>query len=340
MEKLNYNKLTYLVYLLFSITVCFFFFNYENKNLETKNEFHKKIKVEEKKQIKNNPEPVLLSFKDIIEIKKQKNIHATKSQSSKINLNNKTKIQKPEERIFFSSKIKIKDTKQKEKYKYLSKPLKDKKVKKNKNHSFSFLSDPIEKSIVKKHKLTDDNKVKYKSNIQDTVQHSILIGSKFLENNNFMFSFKWPQDTYFHDKIYSLLRDCLGVRGIIIDNNRNFFSMKGKLNYSQTKLYSRIFRSPSAIYSTKEKQNINLIRKNNNLGKHGTYYRIFKKQVDAFIIGKFLLFAKKNNQKLENFSGEYILIDNMLYIDNLEINEQKIQNKINLSEIYQSCNQN
>ena len=48
----------------------------------------------------------------------------------------------------------------------------------------------------------------------------------------------------------------------------------------------------------------------------------------------------KNNQKLENFSGEYILIDNMLYIDNLEINEQKIPNKINLSEIYQSCNQN
>ena len=54
-------------------------------------------------------------------------------------------------------------------------------MKKNKNHSFSFLSDPIEKSIVKKHTFTDDNKVKYKSNIQDTVQHSILTGSKFLK---------------------------------------------------------------------------------------------------------------------------------------------------------------
>jgi len=338
MEKVNYNKLNYSIYLLFSLLICFFFFSQKNKDVEVKKHIYKKESAEEKKQINIKPKPILMTFKDIVEVKNLKKNHTLKNKSLKSNKKETVKIEKLNPENYFSSNIKIKKNNQKKKNSHLLKPLKEVKVEKKKNDFLSLLSDPIEKSYVKKNKLTDFSKIKPKSKITASIKYSITKGSKFLDNEEFTFSFKWPQDTYYHNKIYSLLKECLGVRGIIIDKNRNLFSYEGKLKKHETKLYSRILRSPSDIYSSEEKQNVHLIRKKFNLINRGVYYRMFEKKVDAFIIGKFLSFAKNIRQKMKFFSGEYILIDNILYIDNLEINGRKIPNKIDLSEIFQSCN--
>ena len=338
MEKVNYNKLNYLIYLLFSLLICFFFFSQKNKGVEVKKHIYKKESVEEKKQINIKPKPILMTFKDILEVKNLKKNHTLKNKSLKSNKKETVKIEKLNPENYFSSNIKIKKNNQKKKNSHLLKPLKEVKVEKNKNNFFSLLSDPIEKSYIKKNKLTDFSKIKPETKITNSIKYSIIKGSEFLDNEDFTFSFKWPKDTYYHNKIYSLLKECLGVKGIIIDKNRNLFSYEGKLKKYETKLYSRILRSPSDIYSSDEKQNVYLIRKKFNLINQGVYYRMFEKKVDAFIIGKFLSFAKNMRQKMKFFSGEYILIDNILYIDNLEINGRKIPNKIDLSEIFQSCN--
>ena len=161
-------------------------------------------------------------------------------------------------------------------------------------------------------------------------------GENFLKNNeNIIFSFKWPLDLKDHDEIYLNLITCLGVKGIIVDKNQNIFTLNTIYKNGIPSSFSTILRKPSNIYSNLEKNYINDILTKYDLIDNSNYFRMFPKELDYFIFGKVLKISEKLNIQIKNFSGTYKVVNSNIYINNLMINNKFVDLDINLSKF---CN--
>ena len=117
------------------------------------------------------------------------------------------------------------------------------------------------------------------------------------------------------------------------------FSLNGIITKNEIhNKYSNIIRMPTNVYSSLEKKNINLIKQKylgNNKAKH---LRLFRKNVDAFILGYYLKLALDKGLKLKKIKGNYTIINKELYLDKLMINNKPFKNIISLSQMAKSCN--
>ena len=168
------------------------------------------------------------------------------------------------------------------------------------------------------------------------------LGKDALENNkNLKLEFLWPIDTFNHDKIYKILSRCLESETVLIDNNNNIYNLMGEINRrALDNNYSKIIRVPTYVHSKIEKNKINHIQNKflkNSLGKH---LRLYKKNVDAFIVGFYFDLAKRNKIEIETIKrirGKYNIINNQLFLEDLMINSSNFNEKILLSSIGKTC---
>ena len=168
------------------------------------------------------------------------------------------------------------------------------------------------------------------------------LGKDALENNkNLKLEFLWPIDTFNHDKIYKILSRCLESETVLIDNNNNIYNLMGKINRrALDNNYSKIIRVPTYVHSKIEKNKINHIQNKflkNSLGKH---LRLYKKNVDTFIVGFYFDLAKRNKIEIETIKrirGKYNIINNQLFLEDLMINSSNFNEKILLSSIGKTC---
>ena len=65
------------------------------------------------------------------------------------------------------------------------------------------------------------------------------------------------------------------------------------------------------------------------------YFRMFPKELDYYIFGKFLKISESRNFQIKNFSGTYKVINSNIYINNLMINNKFLDLNINMSKF---CN--
>ena len=196
-------------------------------------------------------------------------------------------------------------------------------------------------------KSSDINSIKYKQekvtrkkdlDINDL--HNL--GRNALENNeNLKLEFLWPLDTFNHDKIYKILSRCLKSETVLIDNNNSIYNLNGEINRrTLDNNYSKIIRVPTYVHSKIEKNKINHIQNKflkNSLGKH---LRLYKKNVDAFIVGFYFDLAKRNKIEIETIKrirGKYNIINNQLFLEDLMINSSNFNEKILLSSIGNNC---
>jgi len=168
------------------------------------------------------------------------------------------------------------------------------------------------------------------------------LGKDALENNkNLKLEFLWPVDTFNHDKIYKILSICLESETVLIDNSNNIYNLMGEINRrALDNNYSKIIRVPTYVHSKIEKNKINHIQNKflkNSLGKH---LRLYKKNVDAFIVGFYFDLAKRNKIEIETIKrirGKYNIINNQLFLEDLMINSSIFSEKILLSSIGNNC---
>ena len=168
------------------------------------------------------------------------------------------------------------------------------------------------------------------------------LGKDALENNkNLKLEFLWPIDTFNHDKIYKILSRCLESETVLIDNNNNIYNLMGEINRrALDNNYSKIIRVPTYVHSKIEKNKINHIQNKflkKSLGKH---LRLYKKNVDTFIVGFYFDLAKRNKIEIETIKrirGKYNIINNQLFLEDLMINSSNFNEKILLSSIGKTC---
>ena len=246
-------------------------------------------------------------------------------------------------------------------------PMKLKLDKNNKNKNFSnklnlikkvnFLKDKNNGSLNLKPIKYDQKFLDFKSNEINPIkfeQEKIIrkkdfninelktLGKDALENNkNLKLEFLWPVDTFNHDKIYKILSICLESETVLIDNSNNIYNLMGEINRrALDNNYSKIIRVPTYVHSKIEKNKINHIQNKflkNSLGKH---LRLYKKNVDAFIVGFYFDLAKRNKIEIETIKrirGKYNIINNQLFLEDLMINSSIFSEKILLSSIGNNC---
>jgi len=246
-------------------------------------------------------------------------------------------------------------------------PMKLKLDKNNKNKNFSNKLNPIKKVNFLKDKNNgslnlkpikyDQKFLDFKSNEINPIkfeQEKIIrkkdfninelktLGKDALENNkNLKLEFLWPIDTFNHDKIYKILSICLESETVLIDNSNNIYNLMGEINRrALDNNYSKIIRVPTYVHSKIEKNKINHIQNKflkNSLGKH---LRLYKKNVDAFIVGFYFDLAKRNKIEIETIKrirGKYNIINNQLFLEDLMINSSNFNEKILLSSIGKTC---
>ena len=246
-------------------------------------------------------------------------------------------------------------------------PMKLKLDKNNKNKNFSNKLNPIKKVNFLKDKNNgslnlkpikyDQKFLDFKSNKINPIkfeQEKIIrkkdfninelktLGKEALENNkNLKLEFLWPVDTFNHDKIYKILSICLESETVLIDNSNNIYNLMGEINRrALDNNYSKIIRVPTYVHSKIEKNKINHIQNKflkKSLGKH---LRLYKKNVDAFIVGFYFDLAKRNKIKIETIKrirGKYNIINNQLFLEDLMINSSIFSEKILLSSIGNNC---
>ena len=246
-------------------------------------------------------------------------------------------------------------------------PMKLKLDKNNKNKNFSNKLNPIKKVNFLKDKNNgslnlkpikyDQKFLDFKSNKINPIkfeQEKIIrkkdfninelktLGKDALENNkNLKLEFLWPVDTFNHDKIYKILSICLESETVLIDNSNNIYNLMGEINRrALDNNYSKIIRVPTYVHSKIEKNKINHIQNKflkKSLGKH---LRLYKKNVDAFIVGFYFDLAKRNKIKIETIKrirGKYNIINNQLFLEDLMINSSIFSEKILLSSIGNNC---
>jgi hypothetical protein len=300
--------------------------------LENKKEFLQKIRISEVKDDLIIKEVTLPEFeKNMFNSQNSQNLKLTPVMVVHKNKNIKTPIIKPIK--FFEVKVQDLDIKPK-KLSILSAVSNEEKIRPK------FIN-PINKiSINIKDKINRDNKL-----IEDKLNKldkSLLIenGNKVLGNvqNDFLFEFRWPLETKTHDTIYQILNQCLFSQTVLLNKKNQIFGINGLINRNDfSKRYSSIIRKPNNVYSNKEKNIIKQIRIKYLENENGRPLRIFEKNSDAYIIGYLFNIAKRNNLKLRKIKGEYIIINNELFLHNLNINDKEISNKILLSQFNKKC---
>ena len=171
------------------------------------------------------------------------------------------------------------------------------------------------------------------------IYKNISKGKLLLKHNKkFDISFKWPVNNNSHDLIYEKLSKCLNVKTVILSEKGVFYSLEGIINkHLFNNKFSPILRAPNNTYVNIETENVKTIEKKYNLPIGGKLIRIFDIYTDSFILGRFEEEAIKRSLKLNKFSGVYTIIKNELYLTDLQINNVKIKNNINLSLLKKNC---
>ena len=182
--------------------------------------------------------------------------------------------------------------------------------------------------------------IKYKQKIN--IKKNIKTGKKILENTtNFQFEFLWPFNTLDHDKIYKILNQCLQSQTVLMDNNEMIFGLNGKIDRETlNNEFSRIIRVPTHVHSRIEKNKIKNIQSNFLQNSSGKHLRLYRKNIDAYIIGFYFNLAKNNQIRIKNIKkikGRYSLINDELFLDNLMINSFNFKDKILLSSLGKKC---
>ena len=335
MVSKRHNAVNYCIYSVFVIFIFINFYFVDNSNPQKLDQVKVKLNEISTSDLKSNNEIVKNKYIEIdtlINIKKNNKVELKKNISKK----GQNKSDTIKKNYFLENKLQNKNYKKKqskkiniENIKYLNKKTKID------NH---FLKSPLKFS-----KQIDNNKNilklnKGNNNLDSTLTKKDLIkkGENFLKNNeNIIFSFKWPLDLNAHDEIYSNLITCLGVKGIIVDKNQNIFTLNKIYKNGIPSSFSTILRKPSNIYSNLEKNYINDIRTKYDLRDNSNYFRMFPKELDYFIFGNLLKISENYNIKIKDFSGTYKVINSNIYINNLMINNKFIDLNIKLSKF---CN--
>jgi len=174
------------------------------------------------------------------------------------------------------------------------------------------------------------------------VKKIINIGAKALENTkNFQLEFLWPINTLDHDKIYKILNQCLQSQTVLMDSNEMIFGLNGKIDRETlNNEFSKIIRVPTYVHSSIEKNNIKNIQNKFLQNSSGKHLRLYRKNIDAYIIGFYLNLAKNNQIRIKNIKkikGKYSLINDELFLDNLVINSFNFKDKILLSSLGNKC---
>ena len=335
MNKILVNKVTFFLNiivftLLFVFTSInfFYFFNESssvekiNTHIETKlnqMSIDNPISIEELElpEIKNNivSEPNLIAIDPVIKVSQKKikkidmiiPINPKKTYNTNNINNEKLKI----------TKIKLlKNT--------------SKGYKKN-NHNLTL--EPINYNNLK-------NNTFFQSTNNKDKRHLINLGQTLLnKNRNYEVEFLWPLNNASHNKIYKILNQCLLSETVLMGSDNKIFGLKGIITTNEIhNKFSNIIRMPTNVYSSLEKKNISIIKQKyfgNNKARH---LRLFRKNVDAFILGYYLKLALDKGLKIKKIKGNYTIINNELYLDKLMINLKPFKNIISLSSIAKSCN--
>ena len=191
-------------------------------------------------------------------------------------------------------------------------------------------------------KLNNYKKEQIKYEQKENIKKNIKIGRKILENaTNFQLEFLWPFNTLDHDKIYKILNQCLQSQTVLMDSNEMIFGLNGKIDRETlNNKFSKIIRVPTHVHSSIEKNKIKNIQSKFLKKTPGKHLRLYRKNIDAYIIGFYLNLAKNNQISIKNIKkikGKYSLINNELFLDNLMINSFTFKDKILLSSLGKTC---
>ena len=337
MQKVNINKITIVLNIIFLIIFgLYFFFNFQSINPENSINQKNKAIINSKLKSFNFASNISIEKIDLPELKKEildsrneeiiktvlndikkKKENLVKIKSIKLIKNNLELIKYKQNK---NNNIKIKPIK------HLIKPLF------NKNDRFELI--PIDYS-----KKSDLKNISYKIN-NNKKNQLIDIGKDFLNSkNDYEVEFLWPLNNHVHDQIYKILNKCLLSQTVLMNSKNIMYGLDGAIDRIMfNNHFSNIIRVPTNVYSDLEKTNIEIIKKqylSNNSWKH---LRLFKKNVDSYIMGYYLMLAQKHGLNINKIKGNYRIIKNKLYLDNLMINSKHFKNKIPLSSANKKCN--
>jgi hypothetical protein len=337
MQKVNINKITIVLNIIFLIIFVFYFFlNFHSINPENSINQKNKAIINSKLKSFNFASNISIEKIDLPELKKEM-LDSRNVEIIKTVLND---IKKKKENLVKIKPIKlIKNNLELIKYKqnknnnikikpikHLIKPLF------NKNDRFELI--PIDYS-----KKSDLKNISYKIN-NNKKNQLIDIGKDFLNSkNDYEVEFLWPLNNHVHDQIYKILNKCLLSQTVLMNSKNIMYGLDGAIDRIMfNNHFSNIIRVPTNVYSDLEKTNIEIIKKqhlSNNSWKH---LRLFKKNVDSYIMGYYLMLAQKHGLNINKIKGNYRIIKNKLYLDNLMINSKHFKNKIPLSSANKKCN--
>ena len=201
-----------------------------------------------------------------------------------------------------------------------------------KKNNHNFILEPINNNNLK-------NNTFLQSTNDNDKRHLINLGQTLLnKNRNYEVEFLWPLNNASHNKIYKILNQCLLSETVLMGPDNKIFGLKGIITANEIhNKFSNIIRMPTNVYSSLEKKNISIIKQKyfgNNKAKH---LRLFRKNVDAFILGYYLKIALDKGLKIKKIKGNYTIINNELYLDKLMINSIPFKNRISLSSIAKEC---
>ena len=337
MQKVNINKITIVLNIIFLIIFgLYFFFNFQSINPENPINQKNKAIINSKLKSFNFASNISIEKIDLPELKKEM-LDSRNEEIIKTVLND---IKKKKENLVKIKPIKlIKNNLELIKYKqnknnnikikpikHLIKPLF------NKNDRFELI--PIDYS-----KKSDLKNISYKIN-NNKKNQLIDIGKDFLNSkNDYEVEFLWPLNNLVHDQIYKILNKCLLSQTVLMNSKNIMYGVDRAIDRIMfNNHFSNIRRVPTNVYSDLEKTNIEIIKKqhlSNNSWKH---LRLFKKNVDSYIMGYYLMLAQKHGLNINKIKGNYRIIKNKLYLDNLMINSKHFKNKIPLSSANKKCN--
>ncbi len=337
MQKVNINKMTILLNIIFLIIFGFyFFFNFQSINIENPINQKNKAIINSKLNSINLASNISIEKINLPEIKRDildsRNVEIIKPVLKD--------IKKKEENFVKINPIKlIKTNLELTKYKQnKNNTLKIKPIKTlikplfNKNDRFELIT--LEYS-----KKNDLKNISYI--INDNKKNQLIdIGKDFLNSkNDYEVEFLWPLNNRVHDQIYEILNKCLLSQTVLMNSNNIMYGLDGIIDRTMFNNYfSNIIRVPTNVYSDLEKRNIEIIKKKYLSKNSWKHLRLFKKNTDSYIMGYYLMLAQKHSLNINKIKGNYRIIKNKLYLDNLMINSNRFENKIPLSSVNKKCN--
>ena len=337
MQKLNINKITIVLNIIFLIIfVFYFFFNFQNINIE--NPINKKNKAIFNSNLTpiNFASNISIEKIDLPELKRDildsRNVQIIKTvlNDKKNKAENLVKI-KPIKLI--KNNLELLKYKQNKNNSLKTKPIKNL-IKPLFNKSDIFELIPLNHS-----KKNDLKKILSKIKINKK-KRLIDMGKDFLNSKNiYEVEFLWPLNNLVHDQIYKILNKCLLSETVLMNSKNIMYGLHGIIDRTMfNNHFSNIIRVPTNVYSDLEKRNIEIIKKKHLSKNSWKHLRLFKKNVDSYIMGYYLMLAQKHGLNINKIKGNYRIIKNKLYLDNLMINLNRFDNKISLSSVYKKCN--